>query len=145
MLSAVFGTALVYAAALVTARSKIHPHGNLVIESMAQITNTIPGMVLGIAFLLAFRRTPLHNTIVIIIACNLVHFFATPSVSDYEALHGDYEFRIVGKSDDNSVIYLKGRRTNNNYNLVKFSGDPVDYLNKVNAVQTGMSAPASIH
>lgn len=78
LLSAVFGTALVYAAALVTARSKIHPHGNLVIESMAQITNTIPGMVLGIAFLLAFRRTPLHNTIVIIIACNLVHFFATP-------------------------------------------------------------------
>ena len=78
MLSAVFGTALVYAAALVTARSKIHPHGNLVIESMAQITNTIPGMVLGIAFLLAFRRTPLHNTIIIIIACNLVHFFATP-------------------------------------------------------------------
>lgn len=71
-----------------------------------------------------------------------LHFFATPSVSDYEALHGDYEFRIVGKSDDNSVIYLKGRRTNNNYNLVKFSGDPVDYLNKVNAVQTGMSAPA---
>lgn len=43
-----------------------------------QITNTIPGMVLGIAFLLTFRKTPIHNTLIIIVACNLIHFFATP-------------------------------------------------------------------
>ena len=40
--------------------------------------NTIPGMVLGIAFLLTFRKTPIHNTLIIIVACNLIHFFATP-------------------------------------------------------------------
>lgn len=77
-LTAVMGTILVYAAALVTARSKLHPHGNKVIEAIAQVTNTIPGMVLGIAFLLAFRRTPLQNTIWIIVFCNMIHFFATP-------------------------------------------------------------------
>lgn len=71
-----------------------------------------------------------------------LHYFATPSVSDYEALHGDYEFRIVGKSEDGSEIYLKGRRTNCNYNLVKFSGDPVEYLTKCNEIQVAMSAPA---
>ncbi|MBQ1629247.1 MAG: ABC transporter permease subunit [Treponema sp.] len=78
LLTAVLGTAFVYAAALVTARSRIHPHGNMMIESAAQITNTIPGMVLGIAFLLCFRGTILHNTIWIIIFCNMIHFFATP-------------------------------------------------------------------
>lgn len=71
-----------------------------------------------------------------------LHYFATPSVSDYEALHGDYEFRIVGKSEDGSEIYLKGRRTNCNYNLVKFSGDPVEYLTKCNEIQAAMAAPA---
>ena len=71
-----------------------------------------------------------------------IHYFATPSASNYEALHGDYEFRVVGKSADGSVIYMKGKRTNNNYNLVKFSGDPVEYLNGCNTVQTGMKAPA---
>ena len=71
-----------------------------------------------------------------------LHYFATPSVSDYEALHGDYEFRLVGKSDDNSKIYLKGRRSGNALQLVKFSGDPVEYLNACNAVQAGVTAPA---
>lgn len=71
-----------------------------------------------------------------------IHFFATPDVSNYEALHGDYEFRIVGKSEDGSEIYLKGRRTGNNYTLVKFSGDPAEYLNACLAVQESMTAPA---
>lgn len=35
-------------------------------------------MVLGIAFMLAFTGTSLQNTFVIIILCNIVHFFATP-------------------------------------------------------------------
>jgi len=71
-----------------------------------------------------------------------LHYFATPSVSDYEAMHGDYEFRIVGKSEDGSQVYLKGRRNGNNYILVKFSGDPVEYLTKCNEVEAAMTAPA---
>ena len=71
-----------------------------------------------------------------------LHYFATPDVNNYEALHGDYEFRIVGKSDDGSEIYLKGRRTGCDYNLVKFSGDPVQYLTKCNEVEAAMTAPA---
>ena len=71
-----------------------------------------------------------------------LHYFATPDVSNYEALHGDYEFRIIGKSEDNSEIYLKGRRSGNALKLVKFSGDPVEYLNGCNAVMSGMASPA---
>lgn len=71
-----------------------------------------------------------------------LHYFATPNVSDYEALHGDYEFRLVGKNDDASEIYLKGRRSGNALKLVKFTGDPATYLAACNAVQAGMKAPA---
>ncbi|MCR5400614.1 MAG: ABC transporter permease subunit, partial [Treponema sp.] len=77
-LTAFFGTGFVYLAALASARSKIHPHGTKIIEAMAQVSNTLPGMVLGIAFLLTFRKTALHNTIFILVFCNMVHFFATP-------------------------------------------------------------------
>ncbi len=49
-----------------------------VLETSSVVTNTIPGMVLGIAFLLAFKGGPLHNTFAIIILCNIVHFFSTP-------------------------------------------------------------------
>ena len=66
------------AAALCCERSKEKLHGTKTLLAIAQITNTIPGMVLGIAFLLTFRKTPIHNTLIIIVACNLIHFFATP-------------------------------------------------------------------
>lgn len=86
-LSALFGTLLVYVSALVAARSKNVLKGTKVIEVIAQVTNTIPGMVLGIAFLLAFRKTFLHNTIAIIVCCNLVHFFATPFLMMKETMN----------------------------------------------------------
>lgn len=78
LLTAVFGTILTYASAICTSRAKIHPHCKIFIEAVAQVSNTIPGMVLGIAFMLAFLKTPLHNTLALIICCNLIHFFATP-------------------------------------------------------------------
>lgn len=71
-----------------------------------------------------------------------IHFFATPDINNYEALHGDYEFRITGQSADASEVYMRGKRTNNKYTLVKFAGDPVEYLESINAVDAAMTAPA---
>ena len=78
IITSVLGTILVYGAAIVTDRSSINSKAKGVIESIASVTNTIPGMVLGISFMLAFIGTSLQNTFIIIIICNLVHFFATP-------------------------------------------------------------------
>lgn len=47
-------------------------------DSFAMITNTVPGMVLGIGFLFAMSGTPIANTFTILIMANLVHFFTTP-------------------------------------------------------------------
>ncbi|MFQ6875398.1 MAG: ABC transporter permease subunit, partial [Coprobacillus cateniformis] len=49
-----------------------------VIETIALVTNTVPGMVIGIAYLLIFSGSPIQNTFVIIIVCNIVHFFSSP-------------------------------------------------------------------
>lgn len=77
-MTALFGTIIAYGAALVTSRSKISGKCKRILESTSLIINTIPGMVLGIAFMLAFSGTPLRNTFFLIITCNIIHFFSTP-------------------------------------------------------------------
>ena len=78
VMTAVLGTLTAYGAALVTARSTINKNCKKVIERISLVTNTVPGMVLGIAFLLTFTGTNLQNTTAIIIFCNIIHYFSTP-------------------------------------------------------------------
>lgn len=78
VLTALLGCALAYAAALVTARSNLSPVSKRIVDSVSGAINAVPGMVLGIAFLLAFSGTPIQGTFVILIVCNVVHYFATP-------------------------------------------------------------------
>lgn len=78
LFTAVTGTVTAYAAALITARSSLNEKVKKVIEGIAAATNAIPGMVLGIAFLFAFKGSVLHNTFAVIIICNIIHFFSTP-------------------------------------------------------------------
>lgn len=78
ILTGSIGTLLAYGAALVTQRSELPEKLTKVIDSIALIINTIPGMVLGIAFLFAFTGTSLQNTMTILIVSNIIHFFSTP-------------------------------------------------------------------
>ena len=55
--TALFGTLTAYGAALITARSKLPGWCKQVIDAIALVTNTIPGMVLGPAFLFVFSGT----------------------------------------------------------------------------------------
>lgn len=76
--TAVIGVLVSYGAALVTARSTLNSKLKNVLEGIALVINTIPGMVLGIAFLLTFTGTSLQNTFIILIICDVVHYFSTP-------------------------------------------------------------------
>lgn len=76
--TALFGTLAAYGAALITARSKLPGWCKQVIDAIALVTNTIPGMVLGLAFLFVFSGTSLQNTFLLMILCNIVHYFSTP-------------------------------------------------------------------
>ena len=77
-LTAAAGSLTAYGAALTTARSHLPGKVKQVIENISLITNTIPGMVIGIAYMLVFSGTPLQNTLFIIVICNVIHYFSTP-------------------------------------------------------------------
>lgn len=77
-LTALLGTMLAYGGAIITARSTVSGKLKQIIEGIALVTNTIPGMVLGLAFLFCFSGTSLQSTFSILILCNIVHFFSTP-------------------------------------------------------------------
>ena len=86
LVSAAVGTIFCYAAALVKARSQLPAWCQTTMDSFAMITNTVPGMVLGIGFLFAMSGTPLANTFTILVLANLVHFFTTPYMMATSAL-----------------------------------------------------------
>lgn len=86
LVSAAIGTIFCYAAALVKARSQLPAWCQTTMDSFAMITNTVPGMVLGIGFLFAMSGTPLANTFTILVLANLVHFFTTPYMMATSAL-----------------------------------------------------------
>ena len=86
LVSAAVGTLFCYAGALVKARSQLPAWCQTTMDSFAMITNTVPGMVLGIGFLFAMSGTPLANTFTILVLANLVHFFTTPYMMATSAL-----------------------------------------------------------
>lgn len=78
LLTAFLGTFIAYGSALITARSNLSYKYKKVIESIALITSAIPGMVLGVAYLFVFSGTSLQNTMILMVLCNIVHYFSTP-------------------------------------------------------------------
>lgn len=77
-LSALGGTVAAYAAAVVAARSTMGKAAQGLMNGIAVVTNAVPGMVLGIAYVFAFSGTCLRNTFAVLILCNIVHLFTTP-------------------------------------------------------------------
>ena len=78
LLTAVCGTILCYLAGMINARSHLNGWCKSLMDVFAMVTNTVPGMVLGVGFLFAFTGTSLTNTFLILIIANVVHFFTTP-------------------------------------------------------------------
>ncbi|EJC3746374.1 ABC transporter permease subunit [Enterococcus faecium] len=86
LLTATFGTITAYLAALLTSREHKSYKINRIIDSIATITNSIPGMVLGVAYLLLFSSSQLHNTLLILVVVTIIHYFSTPYQMGKEAL-----------------------------------------------------------
>ena len=60
---------------------------------------------------------------------DVFHALATPSQSNYEGKHADYEFQIVSATPE--LVVLRGRRTNNYVYLHPLTTTPEEYLAKV--------------
>ena len=76
--SAGVGTVISYSAAVINVRTAMGKQVKMSIDLFAMISNTVPGMVLGLAYLLFFNSSDLKGTFLIIVVCNIVHFFTTP-------------------------------------------------------------------
>lgn len=102
-LTALIGTIVVYACALVSARHNPYRKFGRLPDAIALITNTIPGMVLGVAYLMRFNGTVLHNSFAVLVICNIVHFFSSPYLmmkGSLEKLNASWETtaRLMGDS-----------------------------------------------
>lgn len=86
LLTATLGTLVAYGGALITARSTLGSGYKRTVESIALVTNAIPGMVLGVAYLFLFSGTSLQNTLLLMVVCNVVHYFSTPYLMMKNAL-----------------------------------------------------------
>ncbi len=111
VLTALFGTLAVYGAALISARSSFRLTLGKLLDSIALVTGTIPGMVLGVAFLLTFKGTAVQNTFFIIIVCNIVHFFSSPYLmmkGSLEKLNASWEntAKLMGDSWLKTVVRI---------------------------------------
>lgn len=84
LLAALLGSFLAFVCAYLTARIKgtfgkgIHL---ISITSMA-----IPGIVLGLSYVIFFHSMPIYGTILIIVLANSIHFFASPYLMMYNTL-----------------------------------------------------------
>lgn len=85
LLTALVGTTLSYFAAFVTARSG-RSVSNKAMHFVSMLSLAIPGVVLGLSFVLSFQWLPLYGTIFILVLVNIVHFFSSPYLLAYNSL-----------------------------------------------------------
>lgn len=85
LLTALIGTCLSYFSAYVTARSG-RSISNQVLHFVSMLSLAIPGVVLGLSFLLTFQSLPLYGTLYILVIVNIVHFFSSPYLMAYNSL-----------------------------------------------------------
>lgn len=102
-LTAVLGVVISFSAALMSARTSYK--GRAAFDYFSMITNTVPGMVLGLAYLFFFNGSSLKGTLLIIILSNIVHFFTTPYMMAKNALQKmDISWEITGQLLQDSWI-----------------------------------------
>ena len=85
LLTALLGTCLSYFSAYITARSG-KSLSNKTIHFVSMLSLAIPGVVLGLSFLLTFKNMPLYGTVFILVLVNIVHFFSSPYLLAYNSL-----------------------------------------------------------
>ena len=82
--TAVFGTIISFCGALLTVRTQLY--GKQMLNIVSIITNTIPGMILGLSYLLFFQNSNIKGTFLIVILSIIVHYYTTPFLMAKSAL-----------------------------------------------------------
>jgi iron(III) transport system permease protein len=81
LLVSVLGVVIAFFTAYMTARMKTKTSKFLHLSSITSAA--VPGLVLGLSYLLVFRRSSLNGTIIILVLVNMVHFISSPYLMMY--------------------------------------------------------------
>lgn len=81
---ALVGTCLAYCAGYLTARAG--GRFSKLLHLVCITTLAVPGIVLGLSYMVFFKGSPLYGTFAILVLVNLVHFFASPYLMAYNSL-----------------------------------------------------------
>lgn len=93
--TSIIGTTIAYVTAYITGRLK--GKGNKLLHIATIITLAIPGIVLGLAYMMIFKDTFIYRTYLIMILVNIVHFIASPYLMAYNALGKiNQNYEVVG-------------------------------------------------
>lgn len=84
LFTAFVGMVFAFITAYCTARLKTKTSKFLHIISI--ISLAIPGLVLGLSFVITFKTSFIYGTLIILILANTIHFFASPYLMTYNAL-----------------------------------------------------------
>lgn len=83
--TALIGMALTYFTAYITARSQ-RSFSNLFLHFISLVSLAIPGVVLGLCYVLFFHGSLIYGTVFILIQVNITHFFASPYLMAYNSM-----------------------------------------------------------
>lgn len=86
LFSTVFGTALIFMVALLTERFKAHPLIKNYVQALVLLPLAVPGLVLGIAYILVFNQQSnplnvLYGTMTILVISTIVHYYTVPHLT----------------------------------------------------------------
>lgn len=86
LFSTVFGTALIFIVALLTERFKAHPLIKNYVQALVLLPLAVPGLVLGIAYILFFNQQSnplnvLYGTMTILVISTIMHYYTVPHLT----------------------------------------------------------------
>ena len=82
--TAVLGVSISFMTAYLSSRMKSKLSRLLHLSAMTSAA--IPGMVLGLSYVLTFNKTPIYGTIIVLVLVNMMHFIASPYLMIYNSL-----------------------------------------------------------
>lgn len=85
LVTALVGVCFIYFTAYMTARSK-RTFTTMTLHLIAMVSLAIPGVVLGLCYVIFFKGSLIYGTIMILILVNTIHFFASPYLLAYNSL-----------------------------------------------------------
>lgn len=85
IVTSLIGLAVTYMTAYLTARSK-KTFSTLALHLISMVSLAIPGIVLGLSYVLLFKGSWIYGTLIILVLVNMIHFFASPYLVAYNSL-----------------------------------------------------------